>query len=676
MSRNRLGDETSPYLLQHKDNPVHWQAWSPAALAAAKSENKPILLSIGYAACHWCHVMAHECFEDPAIAGVMNELFVNIKVDREERPDLDVMYQSALALLGQQGGWPLTMFLAPDGAPFWGGTYFPPESRYGRPGLPEVLRGIAGVYRSDPDKVTRNIAALREGLEKLSKPSLGGAIDGAAITQVAARLLQEVDSEHGGIGDAPKFPQCGLFALLWRAWKRTGDMGYRDAVTLTLARMCQGGIYDHLGGGFARYTVDRAWLVPHFEKMLYDNAQLIELLCLVWRETRDPLYKQRVEETVEWLMREMRSSPGRAGTRAFASSLDADSEGEEGKFYVWSEAELDEVLGADEREFKAIYGVTPGGNWEGENILNRLAGLAHGDDRQEQRLAAQRIKLLSRRQTRVRPGWDDKVLADWNGLAISSLVEAALAMDRPDWREAAEDAFAFIVAEMSQGDRLSHSWRAGRAAHPATLDDYANMARAALSLHEATGAPAYLAQAEAWLAKVEAHHGDGAGAYYFSADDTTDILLRSRTASDHAVPSGNGTLVGVFARLFYLTGDPAYRLRAEALVKAFSGELAKNFFPLATLLNNVDLLNAATQVVIVGPAGGPETQGLCRAVHGCSVPNLVLTVVEPGAALPAGHPAAGKTAIKTAAAAFVCHGPTCSLPIASPTGLARALARG
>ncbi len=288
MDRNRLGEETSPYLLQHKDNPVHWQPWSEATLGAAKAAGRPILLSIGYAACHWCHVMAHESFEDPQIAERMNELFVNIKVDREERPDLDAIYQHALALMGEQGGWPLTMFLTPDGEPFWGGTYFPPEQRWGRPGFPQILEAMSNAYARDRDKVAKNVVALREALQRLGRPERGGPIGREQLDPIAERLLREVDQLHGGIGSAPKFPQTGILELLWRAWKRTGRTPYRDAVVKALDAMSQGGIYDHLGGGFARYSTDARWLVPHFEKMLYDNAELVDLLTLVWQETKNP----------------------------------------------------------------------------------------------------------------------------------------------------------------------------------------------------------------------------------------------------------------------------------------------------------------------------------------------------------------------------------------------------
>ncbi len=672
VNRNRLAEETSPYLLQHKDNPVHWQGWSPATLAAAKAANKPIMLSIGYAACHWCHVMAHESFEDPAVAAVMNEHFINIKVDREERPDLDSIYQHALALLGEQGGWPLTMFLTPDGAPFWGGTYFPPTRRYGRPAFTDVLLALSNTYRSDPEKIARNVGALGEALGRLAQPQRGGGITPALTDEVATRLLAEVDTVNGGIGSAPKFPQPAIFELLWRASKRGARQEFRDAVTLSLDHMCQGGIYDHLGGGFARYSVDARWLAPHFEKMLYDNAELIELMTLVWQDTRSSLYAQRIAETVDWLAREMLTPEG-----GFCSSLDADSEHEEGKFYVWSEAEIDHLLGPRAALFKRHYDVSGPGNWEGHNILNRLAAPALADDDSEAELAACRAVLFHARAERIRPGLDDKVLADWNGLMIAALTHAADVFERPDWLALAVDAFALITAAMMDGDgRLSHSWRAGRRNHPAIVDDYANLCRAALALYAATGETAYLAQAESWTAVLDDHYWDAAGdGYFLAATDTEGLITRTKTANDSAVPAGNGTMVGVLAQLFHLTGKAMYRDRAEAIVAAFSGELERNFFPLATLINRNEILQGALQVVIRGTRGDGGTAALLRAVRAASLPNLVLAVVAPDAALPAGHPAAGKGMAGGKPTAYVCEGPVCSLPISDAAALADELRR-
>src|SRR5688500_15335416 len=344
---NRLSQASSPYLLQHRDNPVHWWEWQPEAFAQARRLDRPVLLSVGYAACHWCHVMAHESFEDPAVAAVMNELFVSIKVDREERPDVDHVYMSALHLLGEPGGWPLTMFLTPAGEPFWGGTYFPPAPRYGRPGFGDVLVTLSEAWNNEPEKIEKNVEQIRSALGRLAQPQPGGLISPEILDRVAERLTREIDPFNGGIGEAPKFPQVGLFELLWRASKRTRQAPMREAVVRTLDHICQGGIYDHLGGGFSRYSVDQRWLVPHFEKMLYDNAELVEFLTLVWQDEKRPLYEQRVAETIEWLGREMTHPDG-----GFFSSLDADSEHEEGKFYVWREEEIDKLLNSRAPLFK------------------------------------------------------------------------------------------------------------------------------------------------------------------------------------------------------------------------------------------------------------------------------------------------------------------------------------
>ncbi|MGA8759432.1 MAG: thioredoxin domain-containing protein [Stellaceae bacterium] len=666
MDRNRLGDETSPYLLQHRDNPVHWQPWSEATLAAAKAADKPILLSIGYAACHWCHVMAHESFENPQIAARMNELFVNIKVDREERPDLDQVYQHALALMGEQGGWPLTMFLTPDGEPFWGGTYFPPEQRWGRPGFAQVLEALSEAYQAKRDDVAKNVTALRDALQRLGQPQSGGGVSRQQLDPIAERLLRETDQINGGIGTAPKFPQCGIFELLWRAWKRTRQPAYRDAMIKALDAMCQGGIYDHLGGGFARYSTDARWLAPHFEKMLYDNAELVDLLTLVWQDTRNPLYRQRIEETIGWVEREMLTSGG-----AFASSLDADSEHEEGKFYVWSEAEIDRVLGDRAALFKRFYDVTPEGNWEGHTILNRINMPALADDATEAELAKCREMLLQARASRVRPGWDDKVLADWNGLLIAAMAEAGIVFERPDWVETARRAFDFIRREMTTGEgRLLHSWRGGRARHPASVDDYANLSRAALVLHEAGSEDEFITQARQWIDVLDRHYGDASGGgYFFSADDTPTLITRAKTAGDAATPAGNGTLVGVLTRLAILTGEDAYRRRAEAIVETFSGELGRNFFPLATLLDNAELLAEPAQIVIVGEPGDEAFTALRHAVYSVSLPNRVVLFLPLGHNLPTTHPAYGKSLVEGRPAAYVCIGPVCSLPITEPEKL-------
>jgi hypothetical protein len=669
---NRLGQETSPYLLQHADNPVHWHAWGPDAFAEAAKSNRPILLSVGYAACHWCHVMAHESFEDAGTAALMNDLYVNIKVDREERPDIDTIYQHALALTGEQGGWPLTMFLTPTGEPFWGGTYFPPSARYGRPAFRDVLKRISEIYRDEPDKVTANTTALRDALERMSQNQPAGAVPIAVLDQLAQQFMSMVDTAQGGLKGAPKFPQVPVFELLWRAYRRTGTRTYRDAVLVTLDRMSQGGIYDHLGGGFARYSVDDYWLVPHFEKMLYDNAQLIDLLTLAWQETRSTLYAARVAETAGWVAREMTTAEG-----GFASSLDADSEGVEGKYYVWTEEEIDRLLGADAAAFKAAYDVTALGNWEHKTILNRSRNPLLGAPDAEAKLAASREILLKERVTRIPPGLDDKVLADWNGLMIAALANAGRVFGRKDWIDLAARAFTFVRENMIENGRLRHSWRAGRLAHPATLDDYANLSRAALALYAATFDRSYIDLAEAWTVVIENHYRDEkGGGYFFTADDVGDLIVRTKTAQDQATPAGNATLVGVFARLHHLTGDDVYRARAEALVAAFSGGLERGAFGLTTLLNNNELLQNALQVVVCGAPGDDATAALLRAVDERSLPNRVVQLVPPGAALPPSHPAHGKTAVGGCATAYVCRGTTCTLPLADAGALAAELERG
>jgi hypothetical protein len=665
--RNRLGEAISRYLLQHSENPVHWQPWDETALAEARACDKPILLSVGYAACHWCHVMAHESFENPAIAALMNEHFINIKVDREERPDLDQLYQHALALLGQHGGWPLTMFLTPVGEPFWGGTYFPPEARYGRPGFPEVLETVARIWRDDRDRVTSNTTALKDALARLATPARSQDLSPAFVTETARRLIQAFDTIHGGFAGAPKFPQAPVLRLLWRQGLVRGDQAIRQAVLHTQANICQGGIYDHLGGGFARYSVDALWLVPHFEKMLYDNAQLIALLSDAWADTHDPLFAARVVETVGWLEREMLVED------AFASSLDADSEGEEGKFYVWDAAEIDRLLGRDAPAFRLAYGVTDTGNWEGKSILNRLHQLALGTAEQEAALRSSADVLLAARAQRVRPGRDDKVLADWNGLTIGALARASAVFQRPAWLERAEAAFAFVCRNMVNGDRLAHSWRAGRRLELAFLDDYAQMAAAALALFEHTATPEYLQRATEWIARLDADYLDPAGGYYQVAAAATDVLVRPKNAQDGPTPAGNGTLVGVLARLHALTGEDQYRTRAEQVVDAFSGEARLNPAVHAALLSSYGLLVDPVQVVVMGATDDPALTQLRVTALGAPAPDPTVLTVPSGVGLADNHPAAGKGLIDGRTTAYVCVGRTCLQPATAPDQLTELL---
>jgi uncharacterized protein YyaL (SSP411 family) len=671
---NRLGSETSPYLLQHANNPVDWWPWGEEALAEAKRSNRPILLSVGYAACHWCHVMAHESFETPEVAEVMNELFVNIKVDREERPDVDAIYMQALHLLGEHGGWPLTMFCTPAGEPFWGGTYFPYPARYGRPSFIDVLKGVSQAFHDKPQDVETNRAGLLKALnEKAANRAIeirgeGPLLPDGLIDRIATRLAEECDPTWGGFGGAPKFPSPYLFELIWRAWlSRRDQTRLCEAVTVTLDRMCQGGIYDHLGGGFARYATDNEWLIPHFEKMLYDNAQLIDLLTLVWQETKSPLYAQRIAETCDWSLREMVADGG-----GFAATYDADSEGVEGKFYVWDAAEIDAVLGpTDGPFFRMVYDATPAGNWEYKNILHRNRAPAFLSPVEERRLATLREKLKAVRDKRVRPGWDDKVLADWNGLMISALANAAAVFQRGDWAAAAVRAWRFVMDQMRDDrGRLFHSRRAGKSLHRATLDDYANMARAGIALFEATGETPYLGEVQALIAVLDRHFADKAnGGYFITADDAADLIVRNKHCHDNAVPAGNGTLVGVFTRLWVLSGDATWHDKARRQVAAFAGELENNFFPLMTLLNGYETLQSATELVIVGDPATPTTEALRRAVYAKSLPNKIIRRLSPNTRLHPGHPAAGKGLVGGKPALYVCRNMTCEAPVTDPDAL-------
>ena len=662
---NRLAHETSPYLLQHKHNPVDWWPWGTEALAEAKRTNKPILLSVGYAACHWCHVMAHESFEDAKTAEVMNDLFVNIKVDREERPDIDQIYMSALHHLGEHGGWPLTMFLTPNAEPFWGGTYFPNTARYGKPAFADLLREVERVFRENPQSVEQNRSALMARLMASARPAGRVVIAAPDLDRAADQLLSLIDPVNGGIRGAPKFPQSMMLEFLWRAGERTNNNRRFAAVELTLARICEGGIYDHLGGGFSRYSVDERWLVPHFEKMLYDNALLLELLAVAYLRSRNDLFRRRARETVAWLTREMTTPEG-----AFCASLDADSEGEEGKFYVWSLEEVTSALGSDEAAFFAAhYDVTAEGNFEGHNILNRLKHIPRSME-DEQRLAPLREKLLSLREKRVRPGLDDKTLADWNGLMIAALVNAGLALDEPLWLEMAARAFLFIDAKMAHGDRLGHSWRAGKLLVPGLASDHAAMIRAALALHEATGEEAYLERALAWQATLDRHYANPEnGGYFLTADDAVGLVVRPNSTSDDATPNPNALAAQNLIRLALFTGQHAWRDKADRLFEGMAASAGENLYAHLALLNALDLRLRGAEIVVAGE--DERANELLAAARKLAFFDRVVLRASP--ALAPDHPAHDKVDVAAQSAAFICVGETCSLPVREPDAIAEAV---
>jgi len=661
-TENRLARETSPYLLQHRTNPVAWWPWGPEALAEAKRANKPILLSVGYAACHWCHVMAHESFEDGDTARVMNELFVNIKVDREERPDIDQIYMAALHHLGEQGGWPLTMFLTSDGEPVWGGTYFPKTARYGRAAFVDVLAEVARLFREEPDKVDNNRKALMTRLADRARPQGRVVIGVGELDSAAASVGRLFDLSNGGLRGAPKFPQGAMLEFLWRAGLRRDDPRFFELVELSLQKMSDGGIYDHLGGGFSRYSVDEHWLVPHFEKMLYDNAQLVELLALAHARSGNPLFRQRARETVTWLTREMLTADG-----AFSASLDADSEGEEGKFYVWSSQQIIDVLGADDAAFFARhYDVTRDGNFEGHTILNRLKRVPTSDV-EEARLSDMRATLLAARSSRVRPGLDDKVLADWNGLMIAALVNAGILLDEPSWLDLAKRAFDFIVGAMTRADRLGHSWRAGTLLFPGLASDFAAMTRAALTLFEATGEHAYLDRALGWQHALERHYSNAeTGGYFLTADDAEGLVVRPQSTLDEAIPNPNALIAQNLVRLTQLTGDDRWRRRADQLFDGLLPLAAENVFSHVSLLNALDLRIGAAEIVVIGS----DPRAFAEVALKLPFVNRIVLRARTASDLPATHPARAAFASVSGPAALVCVGERCSLPVTQPQEIA------
>ena len=657
---NRLISASSPYLLQHKDNPVHWWEWGSDALAEAQRLNRPVLLSVGYAACHWCHVMAHESFEDEETATLMNQHFVNIKVDREERPDVDHVYMSALQALGDRGGWPLTMFLTPTGEPFWGGTYFAKEPGFGRPSFREVLRQISQLYQTEPGRIAHNRDVLAQSLSQHAKRHAGGTLGLSDLDVIGAKVTEIIDPVHGGVRGAPKFPNPMLLEMLARYARRSGDNTAKARFLLTLERMALGGIHDHLGGGFARYSTDERWLVPHFEKMLSDNAQLLELFALAAAETGRPVFRRAAEGIVAWLGREMTTREG-----AFASSLDADSEGEEGRFYVWSRAEVRHVLGEDAALFEEVYDITEEGNWEGTNIPNRLLS---GDvpANLEQHLAVSRQRLLDHRATRVRPGLDDKVLADWNGLMIGSLVRAGLLLDEPGWIGLAEPAFRFIRDAMTRDGRLGHSWRGGALVFPGFALDHAAMMRAALALHEATRRAGYLEDARRWRSVlVDEYRAFDTGVLNMTAEGGEPLVMRPQPTHDEAVPNANGVFVEALVRLSALTGDEDDRRIAEQELATLVAAASASPLSHTSILNALDLHLRGLTILVTGEEHG----GLTRVA--LSLPYLDRTVCAANdvSGLSDTHPAKAQALSGRGPQVLICAGMRCSLPITDPDDL-------
>ncbi len=662
---NLLADETSPYLQQHRNNPVHWRPWSPASLAEARELDKPILLSVGYAACHWCHVMAHESFEDAGIAALMNRLYINIKVDREERPDIDQIYMAALNATGEQGGWPLTMFLTPDAKPFWGGTYFPKEPRYGRPGFAQVLEAINRAWNEKKESISQSADALTNHVgARLAASSQPSRIEPASLAALADSIFGMIDREEGGLRGAPKFPNAPFMEALWLNWLTTGNAAHRDAVLSSLRHMLNGGIYDHVGGGLSRYSTDASWLIPHFEKMLYDNAQLIRICNWAYAETGEKLFQIRIEETIAWLLREMCIDGG------FASSLDADSDGEEGLFYTWDRDEISDVLGPDSEAFLAEYSLSAPEHWEGKPVLHRNPADVATNEAQ---LQTMREKLLEARAKRVRPGRDDKILADWNGLAISAIAEAGRQFGRADWVESAESAFRFIIESSDKNGRLAHSILGSRRSFPGLSSDYAAMTNAAVSLFEATGKPDYAKSAVAFLDMLDKWYRDDNGTGYFlTASDCRDIPVRIRGDVDEATPSATSQIIAAMARTAGLSGNSDLQQRVWKVAEAAFGRTLEQHHGQAGIFNACLLMLAPIKLVIVEE---PENPVLALVAKRTPDPRRVDVVVPVGTGASEVNLPGGALPDTTKAGAWLCTGLACLPVITDPDGLEGALRR-
>ena len=667
---NHLINETSPYLLQHAHNPVDWYSWGDAAFQKAKSENRPILLSIGYSACHWCHVMERESFEDEKIAALMNDLFVNIKVDREERPDLDEIYMNAVQMLTGRGGWPMTVFLTPEGKPFYGGTYFPPEDRYGVPGFPKILQGVANAYREKPQDVERSVEQILAALQRMSLSTESQQpFSSDIIGQSAEQLAQAYDADHGGLGKAPKFPNVGVYELFLRHYHHSKGNRFLEMVTHTLTKMAQGGIYDHLGGGFHRYSVDEKWLVPHFEKMLYDNAQLVRIYAQVYCVTGEPLFKQVVDETMNYLMREMLHTEG-----GFYSTQDADSEGEEGKFFVWTEEEISQILGEESSEiFCRIYDVSEEGNFEKKNILHPILTLEQAskffrrDLKEIESLVADaKVKLFQEREKRIKPFRDEKILISWNGLMLSGLAEAIKISRHQTYLEAANRTVDFIFTKMFRDGRLLHTYKSGTAKILGYLDDYAFLAAGLLDLFEATLNRAHLDRTVK-LAEImlDEFWDEAGGGFFYTGHSHERLIAQSKPIFDGSIPSGNAVATQVLLRLYHYTGKEDYLKRVERVLRAYYDAMENQPFGFAHMLAALDFyLEKPKEIVLVGDNKDPETAELLSKIHSHYLPNMTLQLVSPDDSLEKVSPLlAGKKQFDGRPTVYVCHNFTCSRPV-------------
>ncbi len=677
---NRLKDETSPYLLQHADNPVEWYPWGEEALSRAKQDDKPILLSVGYSACHWCHVMAHESFENAEIAAIMNENFVNIKVDREERPDIDAIYMQAVQALTGRGGWPMTVFLTPDGEPFYGGTYYPPDDRHGIPGFPKVLGAVTSAYRTRRDELVQSAQQL---VGRIQTSALGAGEED--LTEDVLRngyslLMAEFDWQCGGYAPAPKFPQAMVYDFLLRYHHRSGDAQALKMVETTLIAMACGGIYDHVGGGFHRYSTDTFWLVPHFEKMLYDNALLSSLYLHAYQATNNALYRRVVEETLDYVQREMTRPDG-----GFYSTQDADSEGEEGKFYVWTPQEIDDVLSAEDGGVvRRYFGVTDEGNFEGRNILHLQESpdviaqeIGLSDEELEAIVRRSREKLYEVRSKRVWPGRDEKVLTCWNGLMLRSFAEAAAVLNRDDYREVAERNATFVLERLRSNGRLLRSYKDDQAKVLGYLEDYSFFVDGLIALYEATFERRWLDEARSLAdSMLELFWDEASDSFYDTGRDHESLVVRPRDLFDNATPSGSSVAVDVLLGLAVLFDNNDYKTKAASLLRALGNVFERYPNGFGRWLCAADFyLSTPKEVAIVGVREDPAMADMLRTLFSRYLPNKVVAGYRPDdLEAVTGIPLLqDKGTIADRPTAYVCENYTCQLPVAEPDALAEQL---
>ena len=655
MTKNLLNKETSPYLLQHKDNPVNWYPWSEEAFKKAKSENKPVLLSVGYAACHWCHVMAHESFEDEETAKLMNREFINIKLDREERPDLDSIYQNALALLGQQGGWPLTMFLSSNKKPFWGGTYFPKEPKYGMPAFKDVLTSIAKSYASDQDAIIKNQTLIFKALSKLDTSNPIETNIEKFIVAAENNIIENCDLRHGGLNGAPKFPQLFIYDFLLNLYQQDQDEKKLNIITSTLDNICSGGIFDHVAGGISRYSVDELWLVPHFEKMLYDNAQLLLLLNKFYITTHQSAYKQKAEQIANWIISEMQDKDG-----GYYAALDADSEGVEGKFYIWSYVELKNILKDDLKFFCSIFNVTEEGNWEGNIVLSRYKQL-HINEEEEARVQLLLDKLAQYRKKRIKPQLDDKILVDWNGLTIEAMAYTGKVLNNNKYLKSAERAFSFIFDKMFVQNKLYHSNCMGINKHLGMLDDYVHLTKAALMLYETTSKYYYLEQSILLTKCIVNYFFNKDGGFYTNSDDQKDVILKNIQYFDNVTPNSNAVLLSIFSKISLVTSDKKYVQLYEDLISKISNKISNQYLGSTSFLKNFSLIKTAKLLIIAGK-NKDQNEIIYQRIYEHYLDNIMIILIDKKSELDVKFSFYKDINVEDQTLIYICKDNTCSLP--------------